>query len=144
MLDTNVASELWKEHCDARVRHFVNSHDRKVFFISAVTIGEIVYGVERLPPGKKKTNLTYFVDVQLPEWFEDRMLPVDGAAMREWGRICAKAGRTLPLLDSLIAATARSRGFTVLTRNTRDFADIEGLLLRNPWEAPPPGKTLRH
>jgi predicted nucleic acid-binding protein len=54
--------------------------------------------------------------------------------MREWGRICARAGRTLPLLDSFIAATALTRGFTVVTRNTKDFTNIEGVLLLNPWE----------
>ena len=134
LLDTNVASEFWKIRCDPKVRNFADSHDRKAFFISAVSIGEIAYGVERLPPGNKKTELIFFVDVQLPEWFGDRILPVDGEVMREWGRICARIGRTLPLLDSLIAATALARGFTVATRNTRDFADIEGLLLLNPWE----------
>jgi predicted nucleic acid-binding protein len=134
LLDTNVASEFWKIHCDPRVRNFADSHDRREFFISAVSIGEISYGVERLPPGEKKTKLTFFVDIQIPEWFEDRIIPVDGEAMREWGRICARIGRTLPLLDSLIAATAMARGFTVVTRNTGDFADIEGILLLNPWE----------
>jgi predicted nucleic acid-binding protein len=134
LLDTNAASELWKEHCNVNVRRFVDSYDQKAFFISAVTIGEIAYGIERLPPGKKKTSLTYFIDIQIPEWFGDRIIPVNGEIMREWGRICARIGRTLPLLDSLIAATALARGFTVLTRNVRDFENIEGLLLRNPWE----------
>jgi predicted nucleic acid-binding protein len=72
-----------------------------VFFISAVTIGEIAYGVERLPPGKKKSSLTYFIDTQIPEWFEDRVIPVDGKVMREWGRICARMVRTLPCLIPL-------------------------------------------
>jgi predicted nucleic acid-binding protein len=134
ILDTNVASEIRKENCNVNVRRFVDSYDQRAFFLSVVSIGEIAYGVERLPPGEKKSRFTYFLDVQIPEWFEDRILPVDGDAMREWGRICARTGRTLPLLDSLIAATAMARGFTVLTRNTGDFENIEGLLLHNPWE----------
>jgi predicted nucleic acid-binding protein len=112
----------------------VVSHDQKVFFLSAVSIGEIAYGVERLPPGEKKSRFTYFLDIQIPEWFADRVIPVDGEVMRTWGRLCARIGRTLPLLDSLIAATALARGLTVLTRNIRDFENIEGLLLCNPWE----------
>jgi predicted nucleic acid-binding protein len=112
----------------------VDSRDQRAFFISVVSIGEIAFGVERLPPGKKKTELGYFLNIQIPEWFEDRVIPVDDAAMREWGRMCVKAGRTLPTLDSLIAAAALARNFTLVTRNTRDFEDIEGLLLLNPWE----------
>jgi predicted nucleic acid-binding protein len=134
LLDTNVASELWKLNCYWRVKKFVDSHDRKELFISAISIGEISCGVERLPPGKKRTELIYFVDVQIPEWFEDRVVPVDGEITREWGRIWARTGRTLPLFDSLIAATAAARNLTVVSRNTRDFEDIGGLLLLNPWE----------
>ncbi|MDR0597785.1 MAG: type II toxin-antitoxin system VapC family toxin [Treponema sp.] len=136
LLDTNVASEIRKRNCNINVKRFVDNYDRKTFFISAVSIGEISYGVERLPPGEKKIRFAYFLNVQIPEWFEDRIIPVDREVMREWGRICARIGRTLPLLDSLIAATALARGFTVATRNTRDFADIEGILLLNPWEFP--------
>ena len=151
ILDTNVVSEIRKENCNIRafpktnrvlgkalnVRRFVDSCDKKVFFISALSIGEIAYGVERLPSGKKKSRFTHFLDIQIPEWFEDRIIPVDRAVMREWGRLCARVGRTLPLLDSIIAATALARGFTVLTRNVRDFENIEGLLCCNPWEEGP-------
>jgi predicted nucleic acid-binding protein len=147
ILDTNVASELRKENCNINVRRFVDSRDQRAFFLSAVSIGEIACGVERLPPGEKKSRFTCFLDVRIPEWFEDRIIPVDGKAMREWGRICARIDRTLPLFDALIAATALARGFTVLTRNVRNFEDIEGLLLRNPWEEdrgllPAPGVFL--
>jgi predicted nucleic acid-binding protein len=134
LFDTNVASEIRKVNCDPHVRRFFDARDQKTFFISAISIGEISYGMERLPPGEKKVRFAYFLDVQIPEWFEDRIIPVDREIMREWGRICARIGRTLPLFDSLIAATALVRRFTVLTRNTRDFKDIEGLLLINPWE----------
>ncbi|MDR3147277.1 MAG: type II toxin-antitoxin system VapC family toxin [Treponema sp.] len=134
LLDTNVASEIRKPNCNIKVRRFIDTHDQTTLFMSAVSIGEISYGVERLLPGEKKIRFTHFLDVQIPEWFGDRVIPVDGEVMREWGRICARAGRTLPLLDSLIAATALAQGLTVLTRNTRDFEAIEGILLLNPWE----------
>jgi predicted nucleic acid-binding protein len=134
LLDTNVASEIRKSNCNIQVRRFIDSRDQTTFFISAISIGEISYGIERLPPGEKKTRFAYFLDIQIPDWFEDRIIPVDGEIMREWGKICARIGRTLPLLDSLIAATAAARSLTVLTRNTRDFEDIEELLLLNPWE----------
>jgi predicted nucleic acid-binding protein len=137
LFDTNVVSELWKLNCDIRVRNFAERQDQKACFLSVVSLGEIAYGMERLPPGRKKTELVHFIGVHIPEWFEDRIIPLDGEITREWGRISARAGRTLPLLDSFIAATALVRGLTVLTRNTRDFEGVEGLLLYNPWEESP-------
>jgi predicted nucleic acid-binding protein len=134
LLDTNVVSEIRKENCNVNVRRFVESRDQRLFFISVISIGEIAYGVERLSAGEKKSRFTHFLNVQIPEWFEDRIVPVDMETMREWGRLCARIGRPLPLMDSLIAAAALAGDFTLLTRNTRDFEDIEGLLLRNPWE----------
>jgi predicted nucleic acid-binding protein len=133
LLDTNVLSEIRKNNCDIRVKSFMDNREQKNFFISAVSVGEISFGVERLPPGRKKTEFTYFLNTQIPEWFEDRIVPLDGPVMREWGRMCVQAGRTLPILDSLIAASALAHSLTILTRNTRDFVDIEGLLLVNPW-----------
>jgi predicted nucleic acid-binding protein len=135
LLDTNVVSEIRKSNCDSNVRHFVDSHNQQTFFLSAVSIGEISYGIERLPPGEKKIRFAHFLDIRIPEWFEDRIIPVDGEIMREWGKIRARTGRTLPLLDFFVAATALARSLTVLTRNTRDFEDIEGILLFNPWDA---------
>jgi predicted nucleic acid-binding protein len=103
-------------------------------YTSVVTIGEIAFGVERLPSGEKKTELLYFIDTQVPEWFGNHIIPLDSAIMREWGRMRAKTGRTLPVLDSLLAATALVHRLILLTRNTQDFEGIEDLLTLNPWE----------
>jgi predicted nucleic acid-binding protein len=134
LLDTNVVSELRKKNCDTRVRDFADKRNLENLFISAVTIGEVAFGMEKLPPGKKKNEFSYFLDTQIPEWFGNRIIPLDNKIMREWGRMCVRAGRTLPTLDSLIAATALAHRLTLLTRNIRDFDGIEGLLLLNPWE----------
>jgi predicted nucleic acid-binding protein len=137
LLDTNVLSEPRKKNCEIAVRNFVDKLDGKDLYISVVSIGEIAFGMERLPPGRKKSEFRYFLDTQIPEWFEDRIIPLDNKVMREWGRICAGTGRTLPLFDSLIAASALVHSLTVLTRNVRDFVNIEGLFLVNPWEEEP-------
>jgi predicted nucleic acid-binding protein len=137
LLDTNVLSELRKKNCEIRVRNFVDKLDGKSFYLSVVSIGEIAFGMERLPPGRKKNEFRYFLESQVPEWFESRIISLDDKVMRDWGRICAETGRTLPLLDSLIAASALVHSLTVLTRNVRDFEGIEGLLLVNPWEEEP-------
>jgi predicted nucleic acid-binding protein len=134
LFDTNVVSEIQKRNSNPQVIAFIGSLEPDTLYTSAVTIGELSIGVERLPTGKKKTELLYFIDTQVPEWFGNRIIPLDSDIMREWGRICAHTGRTLPIMDSLIAATAITRRLILLTRNTQDFDGIENLLLLNPWE----------
>jgi predicted nucleic acid-binding protein len=112
----------------------MNRLEPEDLYLSVVSIGEITFGLERLPSGKKKSELSYFCDTQIPEWFGNRILPLDGEVMREWGKMCVRTGKTLSTLDSLIAATALVYRLTILTRNIRDFESIEGLLLVNPWE----------
>ena len=143
LLDTNVLSELRKKDCRTSVRNFVDSLEQTSLFISVISIGEIAFGVERLPPGRRKNEFRYFIDTQIPDWFEDRIIPLDCKIMRAWGRLCAEddAGgrrRTLPTFDSLIAASALVHGLAILTRNVKDFAGLEGLFLVDPWEEEPP------
>jgi predicted nucleic acid-binding protein len=133
LFDTNVVSELQKINCNPRVEAFVDGIQAETWFLSAITIGEIAFGTEKLPPGKKRTELIHFLEAQLPDWFGERILPVDSEVMKEWARMCRQADRTLSILDSLIAATALAHKLTVLTRNTRDFEGIKGLSLINPW-----------
>jgi hypothetical protein len=54
--------------------------------------------------------------------------------MTEWGRIRARAARTMPVIDSLIASAAITHHMTLVTRNTKDFEDIDGIMLINPWD----------
>jgi predicted nucleic acid-binding protein len=125
---------MYKRNSDPRVIAFIDRLEPDTLYTSVVTIGEIVFGMERLPPGKKKTELLYFIDTQIPEWFGSHIIPLDREIMGEWGRMRAKTGRTLSIMDSLIAAAAINRRLTLLTRNTRDFEGIEDLLTLNPWE----------
>ncbi|GHV76014.1 twitching motility protein PilT [Spirochaetia bacterium] len=98
LLDTNVLSEIRKPNRNPKVYEFVKKIRQIDLSISVISIGEIVFGMEKLPEGKKR------------------------------------AGRTLPYNDSLIATTALAHGLTLLTRNIRDFAAVEGLSLSNPWD----------
>jgi len=61
-----------------------------------------------------------------------RILPVDAPVADRWGRLVAQAGRPLPAIDSLLAATATQHGLTLVTRNVRDVAPL-GVALINPW-----------
>jgi predicted nucleic acid-binding protein len=70
--------------------------------------------------------------IGLRQAYADRIIGVDREIAERWGQL--DAGRTLPVIDSLIAATALVRGMTLVTRNVRDIEDT-GAMLLNPWEA---------
>ncbi|GHV02002.1 ribonuclease VapC [Spirochaetia bacterium] len=134
LLDTNVLSELRKTNCSPKVRTFTDNILLTNLFISAMSIGEIIVGIEKLPEGKKRTELSLWLNAHVLPQFEHRIISMDSGVMQEWGRLFANSKRTLPLKDSFIAACAMTHHLTLVTRNTRDFEDIGGLNLMNPWE----------
>jgi predicted nucleic acid-binding protein len=132
LLDTNVVSETRKSRADSGVIAFLSAADTAGLFLSVLTLGELRKGVE----AKRRTDPV--AADQLGAWvdgiettFADRMLPVDAAAARRWGEL--SAGRSLPVIDTLIAATAISHSLTLVTRNTRDV-ESTGVSLVDPWQ----------
>ena len=132
LLDTNILSEIRKPNGRAEVKAFVNSLREEDIYISVLSIGEIAFGIEKLPEGPKKTELYIWLTQKLPERFANRVIPLDVDIMAEWGRLQAKT-KALPVFDSLIAASALARRLTVVTRNIKDFERIEGIILLNPF-----------
>jgi predicted nucleic acid-binding protein len=134
LVDTCIVSELANPRCDPGVKRFMASLDTDTLYISTVSLGELQYGVDKLPNSKKKKRLAEWLAKEvLPSYYE-HIIEVDTAVALKWGTLRATHNRTLPLVDALLAATALARDLTLLTRNTRDFAGIAGLSLRNPWE----------
>jgi predicted nucleic acid-binding protein len=125
---------MQKSNCNQNVKKFVEQISWEDLYISAISVGEICYGVEELPAGKKKHELTVWLYTKLPEWFNRRIIALDTEVMLEWGKIRSGAGRTLPVIDSLIAASAITHHITLVTRNTKDFENIAGISLLNLWE----------
>jgi toxin FitB len=132
LLDTNLISETRKLRADAGVIAFLAAADSAGLFLSVLTLGELRKGVEakRRSDSATAARLTAWVD-DIETTFADRVLPVDGAAARLWGELSAH--RSLPVIDTLIAATAITRGLTLVTRNTRDVA-ATGVPLVDPWQ----------
>jgi len=135
LLDTNVISEIRKSNCDQNVRKFTHLNGFENFYISSSTFGELSYGVERLPVSKKKHELSVWLYSQVPQWFFDRIINLDREIFIEWGRLRAETKRTIPYDDSLLAAVAIFHNMTLITRNTKDFEDIEGIKLLNPFHS---------
>lgn len=135
ILDTNVLSETARERPNPNVIAFLAGLDSA--YISVLSIHELVYGIERLEPGtKRRLALADAID-NLVGTFGDRILIVGEAEARSAAMMRAaaeKSGRTVHVVDSLIAATALVHGLTVASRNAKDFEGL-GVSIRNPWEA---------
>jgi toxin FitB len=134
LLDTNVISEIRKRSPDPQVLAWYNSLTPAEAFISALSVGEIRQGIERL---RRKDHEQ--ADL-LERWLEglrnsyaDHIVAVDAAVAEEWGRM--NVPDPLPVIDGLLAATAKARGLTLVTRNTADLARSEAVLF-NPWDPP--------
>jgi predicted nucleic acid-binding protein len=137
LLDTNVVSELRKRHPDPHVLAWYDTVTSAEIYISALTIGEIRLVIERL---RRKDNAQAGL---LEHWlhglratYQDHIIDVDAAVAEEWGRL--NVPDPLPVIDGLLAASARIRGWTLVTRNTADLARSAVMLL-NPFDPPGAG-----
>jgi predicted nucleic acid-binding protein len=131
LLDTNVVSELRKAKPHGAVIAWLSGLREDQLFISAVTLGELQAGVERVRSQnrEKSDEIEAWVD-HVAE--SSRILPMDGQCFREWGRLMnGKPDRLVE--DAMIAATARIHNLVVATRNERGFRDFEVSLL-NPFK----------
>jgi predicted nucleic acid-binding protein len=137
LLDTNVLSEATRPQPDARAAAWLGSRPSLTLFVSLVSIAEIRKGILLLPEGRKRTKLGSWLESELLPAFANRVIPLGDAEMNEWASLQAeteKKGHRLPVVDSLIAATARCHGLTLATRNIQDFCHC-GIPVLSPWEA---------
>lgn len=133
LLDTDVLSESSNPRPSERVLSWLDAHDHDVH-LSTISLGEIVKGIELMPSGKRRKEIERWFS-RIERWASARLLAPTESVMGEWGRLCARherKGRRLPVLDSLIAATAMAHGLTLVTRNTSDYPEEVPLL--NPWD----------
>lgn len=135
VLDTNVVSELMCTRSTGRVLAWIDSHPAGDLAISAVTAAELLYGVARLPNGRRKRTREDAVAAVIEQDFDGRVLPFDLDAARHFADICAQrdqARRPVGTADAQVAAVCRARGAALATRNTADFTGI-GVDLIDPW-----------
>ena len=132
LVDTNVISELRKrERADPAVRAWFASVADEEIFLSVLTVGEIRQGVERIRRRDlaAATALDRWLD-RVVDTHRDRLVPVDRLVAEEWGRI--NVPDPLPVIDGLLAATAKVTGLTLATRNVGDV-ERTGVDLVNPF-----------
>jgi hypothetical protein len=137
VLDTNVLSELMRPEPNPIVITWLNNQSATELTITAVTVAEILYGIERLPDGNRKRTLADATATVLEEDFSGRILPFDAEAAVYYARHVAdseKNGQTVHQADAQIAAICLQRNAVLATRNVRDFEPLHVKLV-NPWNA---------
>jgi len=135
LLDTCLISELAKSKPDEKVVEWVLSENETSFFVSVLTFGELHKGVEKLPESEKKEELRSWIEDELKNRFQNRIIGIDMRVSILWGKIqcfADKKGKPMPAIDSLIAATGIAYDLTVVTRNVSDM-EQSGVKLLNPW-----------
>ena len=135
LLDTNIVSELRKRQPNRRVKVWSDAQPEDSFFLSAVTIAELRFGIERQSDAILREELETWLAYSLRPWFAGRILPVDEEVILEWRRMVAWGRErriTFSQPDLFIAATARVHSLTLCTRNEKDFEGLDIRIL-NPW-----------
>lgn len=141
LLDTNVISEPTRPRPDAGVLGWLAAVDEDEIFLCSITFAELRYGIQRLVPGKRRARLDAWLQGDLRQRFEERILNIDAETADLGGRLIAKSerqGRALEIRDALIAASAGVHGLTLVTRNVKDFETVVENIL-TPWGAPGAG-----
>ncbi|WP_369601101.1 type II toxin-antitoxin system VapC family toxin [Hahella sp. SMD15-11] len=133
LIDTNVLSELRRKEPNPGVVAWFEERPATILYVSVLTLGEIRKGIKALGKSQRKLKLLDWLETELPAFFAGRILPINDEVADRWGRLLASAGRPLPAIDSLLAATALTYGLALVTRNVDDFPH-PGLEIINPWE----------
>ena len=135
ILDTNVVSELMRANADQRVLDWLNARYHVRYFLTAVSVGEILFGISRLPFGKRKENLENTWIAMLDHDFVGSVLPFDSVSAGYFGELASKRqciGRPVGVADTQIAAICQRHAAVLVTRNTKDFDSLE-IELQDPW-----------
>ena len=136
ILDTSVVSEPMRPSPSPAVMGWLSRKpENGHFFVTAISLAEILFGLELLPRGKRRDKMLAQAQAMFAEDFGGRVLPFDAAAARAFPGIAARRraqGRPIPDLDAQIAAIVHSRDAILATRNSADFEGC-GVRLEHPW-----------
>jgi predicted nucleic acid-binding protein len=136
LLDTNCISEAVRANPEPRVLAWIEAADETLLYLSVLTLGEIRKGLAALLPGRRRTKLETWLEVELRARFSGRILSIDAEVADRWGLLAADAkgqGKPIPVIDGLLAATALHHNLTIVSRNVSDFSNLPVAVV-NPWK----------
>jgi hypothetical protein len=137
ILDTNVISEPMRIRGDRAVQDWLDRQEAETLYITAVSLSELLVGIELIPAGKRRASLAGSLNKIMERLFGPRILSFDRAAAVAYAAVIARtraAGFTISVADAQIAAIAMVSGFTVATRDVEPFAAAK-IPIVNPWTA---------
>lgn len=139
LVDTNVISEMMRPRPEPRVAAFLDSIAEDGLGLASITVWEILNGIGRLDPGRRRRVLTDRFQDLVDELFQDRIVDWTSADARACAKIMEdkrRRGEALDdhLPDAILAAAALTRGLAVVTRNEEEFRNT-GVKTVNPWTA---------
>ncbi len=137
VLDTNVLSEMMRAQPETKVIRWLDTQDSDGLLLTAITVAEILYGIHRLPDGKRKNGLREVAMMMFNEDFAGRILAFDTWAAAYYAELVTtreRAGRPTSMGDAQIAAICRNTGASLATRNIKHFEET-GIELVDPWQA---------
>lgn len=122
---------------DAIVVEWLDRQKDESVWICSITQAEILMGLALMPEGKRQHGLMHVAATMFDEDFAKRCLPFDSNAANHYASIVSertRQGSPISVEDAQIASIARANGLSIATRNVKDFASIEGLIVNNPWQ----------
>jgi toxin FitB len=140
LLDTNVLSELRRAKPEPKVLAFVAAQPLDLLYVSAVTLAEIRFGIERVSNSSRRAELNDWLAHSVRPMFEGRVLAITEDIMFKWRLLVEdgrRVGHTFSQPDLIIAATALHHGLTVVSRDVSDYRKARAPVF-NPWVDPPP------
>jgi len=135
LLDTNIISEFISKTSNQKVIDYILTLNETDIYLSVITIGEIKAGIEKLAAGQKKDKLLHWLENDLLVRFENRIIDIDTEVMLQWAVVntqLKRLGKPLPIMDSLIGATTQVKDMVLLTRNEKDFKNLD-IRIVNPF-----------
>lgn len=137
ILNTNVLSELMRPEPESRVVRWVDACTSHEVAICAITVAEILYGIERMPAGRRRRAFADQAAGMFEDEFVGRILAFDGDAAVHYALMLVareKIGQPMHMADAQIAAICASHEASLATRNVKDFASL-GIRVINPWQS---------
>lgn len=137
VVDTNVISELMASTTSGIVQRWINFQKWDELYTTAICEAELLFGIERMPKGKRRDEMEATASRVLVKVFPARILPFDSGAARAFAVLAGerrRAGKPMSLEDSQIAAIARANNAALATRNVAHFEGC-GITVINPWTA---------
>jgi predicted nucleic acid-binding protein len=136
ILDTNVISEPTTKAPDARVTAWLDAQTTETLYLTAVTVGELRYGIAAMPAGRRHDEYADWLENYTVPAFAGRILPYNLEATAQYARLMSTAratGLAIATADGMIAAIAAAAGFTIATRDRSSF-EAAGVPIIDPWQ----------